>query len=293
MGRGQRGGVSKLFCFGLGYSAQALAGRLTGQGWAIAGTVRDSAKAARLSGEGYDVVRYAGPEDGAALPRPLAGTTHVLLSIPPEESGDPVLRDFSADLRELDGLGWIGYLSTVGVYGDHEGALVDEQSPPRHPSGRAKARLAAEAAWRDFGARLGVPTQIFRLAGIYGPGRSPLDRLKAGTAHRIVKPGQVFSRIHVADIAAVLEASMRKPRQGGVYNVADDEPAPPQDVVAYGAELLGMEPPPEIPFDQANLSPMARSFYADRRRIANALIKSELGVKLLYPTYRDGLRALL
>lgn len=285
--------MSKLFSFGLGYSAAALSKRLKRQGWEIAGTVRDAAKAARLSAEGFAVIPFAGPEDAAAAADQLAGTTHLLLSIPPGPEGDLALLAFEPQIAELKSLSWIGYLSTVGVYGDQEGAWVDETTTPKPSSARAAARVKAEADWLDFGARAGVATQIFRLAGIYGPGRSLLEKLKAGTAHRIVKPGQVFSRIHVEDIASVLAASIAQPRAGAIYNVADDEPAPPQDVVTYGADLLGIAPPPEVPFEEADLSPMARSFYGDRRRIANGLIKSELGVALRYPTYREGLRALL
>jgi nucleoside-diphosphate-sugar epimerase len=286
------GGVNRLFCFGLGYSAEALAKRLKRGGWQIAGTVRDTAKAARLRSEGYEVVPFPGPEDIAAVRPLLAGTTHVLLSIPPGSDGDPALIAFGETLAGLKTLAWIGYLSTVGVYGDHAGAWVDEDARLNATSARGKARIAAERSWLDFGERIGVATQVFRLAGIYGPGRSGLDKLREGTAHRIVKPGQVFSRIHVEDIASVLEASIAKPRQGAIYNVADNEPAPPQDVVTYGADLLGIAPPPEVPFESADLSPMARSFYADRRRISNVRIKSELGVQLSYPTYREGLKAL-
>jgi nucleoside-diphosphate-sugar epimerase len=180
----------------------------------------------------------------------------------------------------------------VGVYGNYAGAIVDETTLPHPNNERTRARVAAESGWLALGGETRVPAQVFRLAGIYGPGRSALDKLRAGTARRVVKPGQVFNRIHVEDIAEVLEASIARPRAGAIYNVADDEPAPQEDVISYGAELLGIEPPPEVPFEDADLTPMARSFYRDSRRVSNALIKSELGIQLAYPNYREGLRAL-
>jgi nucleoside-diphosphate-sugar epimerase len=286
------GGVSRLFAFGLGFSAQALAARLSAQGWQIAGTARDVGKIGRLAASGYEIVQYAGEAENSALPKALRGTTHLLHSIPPGPTGDPVLEHYREDIAKLISLEWIGYLSTVGVYGDQGGRWVDETTAPRPNSARTEARVAAEQAWLDFGKETGVPVQIFRLAGIYGPGRSVFDKLKAGTARRINKNGQVFSRIHVEDIASVLEASIARPSAGAVYNVADDEPAAPGDVVAYAAEMLGVSPPPEIDFAEADLPPMARSFYEGSRRIGNARIKSELGVRLRYPTYREGLAAL-
>lgn len=290
---GEDWSVSRLFCFGLGYSAETLARRLATKGWSIAGTARDLGNIDRLRGQRYEVCRFAGEPGNAELAVALAGTTHLLLSIPPGTDGDPVLRHYRDPVASLSKLDWIGYLSTIGVYGNNAGAVVDETTVPRPNNQRTKARVAAESDWLAFGGEIGRPTQIFRLAGIYGPGRSALDKLKAGTARRIIKPGQVFNRIHVEDIASVLEASITQPRAGAIYNVADDEPAPPEEVIDYGAELLGMEPPPEVSFGEAELSPMARSFYGDSRRISNALIKSELGVRLAYPTYRDGLKALV
>ena len=284
--------MSHLFAFGLGFSAEALAARLAGEGWEIAGTSRDAANIERLRGEGYDVVRFTGAMTDD-LSRTLTGTTHLLHSIPPNQDGDPVLRVAGDAIAALPALKWIGYLSTVGVYGDQQGAWVDEATPVAPNSDRTQARVAAEQAWLEFGDQIGVPVQIFRLAGIYGPGRSAFDKLRKGTARRIVKPGQVFSRIHVDDIVTVLEASIARPSAGAIYNVADDEPAPPDEVIAYAAKLLGVEPPPEVPFEEAELSPMARSFYEGTRRIGNARIKSELGVSLRYPTYREGLGAIL
>ena len=286
-------GMSRLFAFGLGFSALALARRLSAKGWQVAGTARDGGKIARLEREGHAVIRFAGEPGNEELPKLLAGTTHLLHSIPPGAGGDPVLAGYRDEIAALPSLEWIGYLSTVGVYGDQEGGWVDESAPPKPNSARADARVEAEHAWLQFGRETGVPVQVFRLAGIYGPGRSVFDKLRAGTARRIKKDGQVFSRIHVEDIASVLEASIAQPRAGAIYNVADDEPAAPGEVVAYAAKLMGVLPPPEVEFAEADLTPMARSFYEGSRRIRNARIKSELGVKLRYPTYREGLAALL
>jgi nucleoside-diphosphate-sugar epimerase len=227
-------------------------------------------------------------EDPAAM---LAGATHLLVSIAPGEAGDPVLAHHLADLRRCADLAWVGYLGTTGVYGDRAGAWVDEADAVAPTMPRTRRRVAAEGHWLASG----LPVHLFRLAGIYGPGpgRNALDAVRAGTARRIVKPGQAFGRVHVDDIVQVLRASIARPNPGAVYNVADDEPAPPQDVVTFACALLGVEPPPEVPYEQADLSPMARSFYADSRRICNARIKRELGVRLHHPTYREGLRAIL
>jgi len=285
--------MSRLFAFGLGFSALALAKRLSAKGWQIAGTARDEDKIERLKREGYCLVQFSSEPDNDEISKLLAGTTHLLHSIPPGTEGDPVLAWYRREIAALPSLKWIGYLSTVGVYGDQEGDWVDESTPPKPNTARTGARVEAERAWLQFGRELGVPAHIFRLAGIYGPGRSVFDKLKAGTARRIKKDGQVFSRIHVEDIASVLESSIAQPRAGAVYNVADDEPAAPGEVVAYAAELMGVPTPPEIEFADADLTPMARSFYEGSRRIRNARIKSELGITLRYPTYREGLAALL
>lgn len=290
----------KLFVFGLGYSALALARHLSAEGWRVAGTTRDPAKAADLRAEGFEMHLF-GPgrplDDPAAA---LAGTSHLLASVPPgpgpeggrDGSGrDPVLAQHAADIAALP-LDWAGYLSTTGVYGDTGGAWVDEDSPLAPSTARGRERLAAEQGWLALWREHGVPVHLFRLAGIYGPGRSPIDQLRAGTARRIVKPGQVFGRIHVEDIATVLRASMERPCPGAAYNVCDDEPAPSHEVVAYAARLLGMEPPPEEPYDPATASPMQRSFYAETKRVRNDRIRTDLGVRLAYPTYREGLAAL-
>jgi nucleoside-diphosphate-sugar epimerase len=258
----------------------------------VAGTARDAAKVAKLATGGYEATRFAGGSRTPEVAALLEHTTHLLHSIPPGPDGDPVLAHYRDEIAALGSLEWIGYLSTVGVYGDQQGQWVDETTAPKPNSARTEARVKAEQAWLDFGAETGVPVQVFRLAGIYGPGRSVFDKLAAGTARRINKDGQVFSRIHVADIAFVLEASMRKPRAGAIYNVVDDEPAAPGEVVAHAAEMLGVPPPPEVDFADADLTPMARTFYQGSRRIGNALIKSELGVELRYPTYREGLASL-
>ncbi len=286
-------GVNKLYAFGLGFSAQELAGRLAARGWQIAGTSRDEGNVLRLSAQGYAMARFAGEPGNREVTSLLEGTTHLVHSIPPGHDGDPVLAHYREAIAQLGTLQWIGYLSTVGVYGDQGGAWVDETTQPKPNSERTEARVEAEAAWLRFVEEIQVPTHVFRLAGIYGPGRSAFDKLLAGTARRIKKDGQVFSRIHVADIASVLEASIAKPNAGAIYNVADDEPAAPDAVVAYAAELLGVAPPPEVEFTDADLSPMARSFYEGSRRVSNARIKSELGVKLRYPTYREGLASLV
>lgn len=278
-----------LFCFGCGYVAQHLAAALLAEGWTVRGTTRDPAKAEELRAAGIEPFLFARGRPLGDSGRALSGVTHLLVSIPPDEAGDPVLDEHGEDLRALSSLRWVGWLGTTAVYGDRQGGWVSEEDEPRPGLERAKWRLRAERAWLGSG----LPVHIFRLAGIYGPGRNAIRSLLDGHAHRIVKPGQVFGRIHVDDIVAVLRASMARPHPGRIYNVADDEPAPPQDVVAFAAELLGVEPPPEVPFEEADLSPAARAFYAECRRVRNDRIRAELGVRLKYPTYREGLRALL
>ncbi len=276
--------LSVLLCFGFGYSAACLAERLLATGWQVRGTSRTPE---RRQMAGVEVVPF---DRGQPLPAAaLEGVTHVLTSIAPDAAGDPVLDAEGRRLAALGSIQWLGYLGTTAVYGNTDGAWVDETSPVRATSERGQRRATAEQAWRASG----LPVHIFRLAGIYGPGRSVVDQLRAGTARRLIKPGQVFSRIHVADIAQVLEASIARPRPGAVYNVCDDEPAPPQDVVAYAAARIGVPVPDAVPFAEAVLSPMARSFYADNRRVSNRMIKDELGVRLAFPTYREGVDALV
>jgi nucleoside-diphosphate-sugar epimerase len=286
--------VKRLFCFGLGYSALVLARQLQAKGWAVAGTCRDEDKRAALARQGIETHRFERGhplEDAAAA---LAGTTHLLSSVPPDAAGDPVLALHGDAIARLGlRLAWAGYLSTTGVYGDRAGGWVDENSALAPTGERGRRRCAAEAGWLALWREHGVPVHLFRLAAIYGPGRSALDQVRAGTARRIDKPGQVFSRVHVHDIASVLEASIARPNPGRACNVCDDDPAPPQDVVAFACALLGVEPPPLVPFGEADLSPMARSFYDDNKRVANSRIKEELGVRLRYPNYTTGLRALM
>lgn len=286
-----------LFCFGLGYSAQVFAARRRLAGWAIAGTTRTAGKARILRAEDVDAHVFDRGTPLRAARAALVGTTHLLVSVPPDDSGDPVLDAHAADIAALAAdegrLAWIGYLSSTAVYGNWDGAWVDETSPLKGSSPRARKRIAAEQAWLEFGARHGLAVHVFRLSGIYGYGRSIIDDVRAGTARVIDKPGHAFSRIHVHDIARVLEASIAGPRAGAIYNVSDDEPAPSADVVVYAYGLLGSEPPPPVPFAEAQLSPMARSFNADSRRVRNALIKTELGVSLAYPNYRAGLKSLV
>jgi hypothetical protein len=275
-----------LFCFGLGYSAGFLARELAGKGWSVAGTSRDGATTP------FPLDRFERGQPLADAAKRLADTTHLLVSIPPDTAGCPVFDSHGADIAALQPLSWIGYLSSTNVYGDRAGGWVDEATPLTPSGERGRRRVAAEAAWLALGQRSGIPVQIFRPAGIYGPGRNALDALHVGTARRIVKPGQVFSRIHVADLAAVLEASMAQPCPGAIYNVCDDTPSPPDEVIAYAAALLGVTPPPLEDFATATLSPMARSFYDDSKRVSNRRIKDELGVSLRYPSYREGLAAL-
>ncbi len=285
--------ANRLFCFGLGYSAMALARRLLAGRWRVAGTCRTPEKAATLRAAGIEPFLFDRGRPLADVAAALAGTTHLLSSVPPDAKGDAVLDHHANDLIRLEGVKWTGYLSTTGVYGDRGGEWVDERGA-LHPVGpRGKARVAAEEGWLSLG-RVGQKVHIFRLAGIYGPGRSALDTVREGRAKRVVKPGQVFSRIHVEDIASVLEASIASPESGAIYNVCDDDPAPPQDVIAYAAALLGREAPPEIPYALAekSMSEMARSFYAESKRVSNLRIKEALGVKLAYPDYRTGLKAL-
>ena len=276
-----------LFCFGLGYCADYLSAKLIKQGWQISATCRTSEKAALLEASGIRPVLLSGKK---VTVTDLGKADHILISVPPEQDGsDPVLNFAEAALAALqDQLKWVGYLSTTGVYGDHQGAWIDEETPAGLLSERGQRRVAAEAQW----AATGLPMHYFRLAGIYGPGRNSLRALQNGTARRVVKQGQVFSRIHLADITRILEASMANPNAGRAYSVCDDTPAPPQDVVTYAAELMGVSPPALQDFATAELSPMARSFYGENKRIRNNRIKEELGVSLEYPDYRAGLSAL-
>jgi len=282
--------TGRLFCFGFGYTARVLARRLRTNGWVVAGTSREPGNLSASQGTGCSITRF--DRDHPLPAEVLDEVTHVLVSVPPDAAGDPVLHAHGEEIVALGSLRWLGYLSTTGVYGDRGGGWVDESSALSPSGERGRRRVAAEAGWLELWRR-GVPVHIFRLAGIYGPGRSVFDALRAGSAKRIDKPGQVFSRIHVEDLASALIASMARPRPGAVYNVCDDNPSPPEELVAHAAALLGMPAPSLVPLDAAGLSPMARSFYEDNKRVSNRLIKTELGVQLRYPDYRVGLAAIL
>ena len=282
--------MTVLFTFGHGYSAAEAVRR--GAFTRAIGTVRTPDKAERLAATGVEA-RLFGPDVvDARIGDDLAQADRVLLSIPPTPTGDGVRAAFGEAIAAAPRIECIVYLSTIGVYGDADGGLVDEDTPPAPESARAEARLVAESQWLALGARSGKRVCVLRLGGIYGPGRNPILQLKAGTARRIVKPGQVFNRIHVADIAQAVLAAFARGIGGRIYNVVDDLPAPPQDVVAYAAEVAGLEPPPEIPFEAADLTPMGRSFYGASKRVSNARLRDELGVALIYPTYREGIAAL-
>jgi nucleoside-diphosphate-sugar epimerase len=281
-----------LVIFGYGYTAEVFARRARARFDRIVATARTPEKAGRIADRGIVGRVFPDADEEHVLEADIASAEALLVSAPPGPDGDPVLARFANAIGAAPRLAWIGYLSTVGVYGDHDGAWIDETTPARPVSQRSRRRLAAEEAWLALGRQSGKAVQVFRLAGIYGPGRSPLQKVLDGSATRIVKPGQVFNRIHVEDIAAVLEASLDRPRPGAIYNVSDHEPAPPQDVVAYAAELAGLPLPPEVAFGEAHMTPMARSFYGENKRVSSRLIRDELGVTLRYPTYREGLAAL-
>ena len=275
--------MNTLLSLGHGYSASALAARLLPLGWQVIGTIRDPSRADALRSLGVEPLLW--PADLAPA---LSRATHILASAAPDALGDPFLQVAGDALRAAHPA-WVGYLSTTAVYGDHQGGWVDETTPVSPGSPRAHQRVLAEGQWLATG----LPVHIFRLAGIYGPGRGPFEKVRDGTARRIIKPGQVFSRIHVADIAETLIASIARPNPGAIYNLCDDDPAPPEDVLSYAAHLLGLPDPPAIPYDQAEMTPMARSFYAESKRVRNDRIKTELGVRLTFPDYRAGLAAMV
>ena len=277
--------MKHLLCFGFGFSAEALAHKLDPIEWSVTGTSRSLEGVAAINAQGFKGVLFS---ELQTIPESV---TYIVISAPPSDDGDPVLLRFKDELmKRAKSFEWVAYLSTTGVYGDRAGEWVDEDSALQPNTDRGQRRVDAEAAWQQI---VDLPLHIFRLAGIYGPGRNAFESLKSGKAQRVIKQGQIFSRIHVEDIAGVLLASINNPNPGRVYNLADDEPCPPQDVIAYAAELLGLPIPPDIPFEDAKLSAMAKSFYADSKRVSNARIKSELGYELKYPNYRVGLKALL
>lgn len=274
--------MKNMLILGLGYSAEVLARRLLATDWAVSGTTRSASRASELAAMGVNPILL--PAD---LAHAMACASHLLISAAPDANGDPFLQS-GLDLTSSR-FQWVGYLSTTAVYGNHDGAWVDEDSPLNPATPRAAQRILAEGQWLATG----LPVHIFRLAGIYGPGRGPFEKVRDGSARRIIKPGQVFSRIHVEDIATVLQASIAAPNPGRAYNLCDDEPADPADIIGEAARLLGLPLPPAVPFEEANLSPMARSFYLDNKRVRNDRIKTELGVSLTHPRFRDGLRAIL
>ncbi|SEQ63213.1 Nucleoside-diphosphate-sugar epimerase [Faunimonas pinastri] len=282
---------TRLFLFGAGYSARAVAKRMRPELGAITGTTRETSHATGLRSEGIRPLVYDGKGRSEAVSNALAEADLVLISIAPGETGDPVLNHFRQDLAAARPRAVV-YLSTVGVYGDHGGDWVDEATPCRPVSDRSRQRVSAEAGWELFALETGIHVAIIRLAGIYGPGRGPFEKVRSGKARRIVKPDQLFNRIHADDIAAITEAAFVRGAEG-IFNASDDEPAPPQDVIGHAAALLGVEPPEAIAFEEAEMSPMARSFYGENKRVRNQKIKDVLGVDLAYPTYREGLAAIL
>lgn len=286
--------TQNLFCFGLGYVGRAVAEALVREGTAVGGTCRTPEKQKTLAAEGWDVTVFDAPGTVPAAPQALTDATHVLVTIPPQKDiGDAVLHNFHGALQSAKRIEWLGYISTTGVYGDQGGAWVDETAALTPGFAHQQRRAEAEAAWMLCLEKEGLPVHRFRLAGIYGPGRNPLLKIRNGTAHRIDKPGLVFGRIHIDDVVQVVTASMRKPNPGAVYNVADDCPASPREVVEYACGLLNVEPPPLTAFEDARLSEQGRSFYLTNKRVNNGRIKTELGVRLRHPDYRSGLSALL
>lgn len=283
-----------LFCFGYGYTCDYLGHELMQQGaWHISGTTRDKEKRLILKQRGIKahIFDYNSPLHESS--HILQNTTHLLISTPPNDSGDPALLMHSIELSHLPQLEWIGYLSATNVYGDRQGGWVNEEDDTSPTSKRGTRRLRAERQWQRFAEKNNLPLHIFRLSGIYGPGRSAIDTVRAGFARRIDKPGQAFNRIHVEDIVNVLITSMRNPSPGNIYNLCDDEAAPSHEVIAYACKLLNKPAPPLIPYDEADLAPITRSFYKDNKRVDNRKIKKQLGISLKYPNHRVGLQACL
>src|SRR3569833_660354 len=284
-----------VFFFGMGYSSLATAKaihELADPMAGIAGTTRTEEGIERLAESPYRLHVFDGVKPGPTLGPDLRTATHLVLSIPPNDSGDPAYNLHRADIDAATGLKRICYFSTVGVYGDFGGEWIDETAPTRPVNKRSLQRVAIEQLWRDYAASRNIPILVLRLAGIYGPGRSSLDKLREGTARRIVKPNQAFNRIHVEDIGRVTALAADR-ALAGTFNLSDDEPAPPQDLVEYAARLLGVPVPPGIPFESAEMTPMARSFYADNKRVSSRAIKQALGLELLHPTYQEGLQSIL
>jgi nucleoside-diphosphate-sugar epimerase len=281
---------NRLFCFGLGFAAQVFAKRMRAQDWTISGSCRAIDEKDSL--KELSVFPFDGTHVTEEICDVLSKATHLLISIPPQPSGDVVLQNFSSQIAECKNIKWIGYISSTGVYGDTQGKWVNESSPLQPETELNVRRMEAENGWLSMVKENGCPVMIFRCAAIYGLGRNLLLSVKEGRARRIEKPGLVFSRTHVEDLAQTLEASIKNPRPGGIYNVSDDEPSSPSEAVEYACKLLNMAPPPLIPFESAELSEIARGFYQTCKRVGNKKIKEELGVKLKYPDYRSGLDAI-
>lgn len=283
-----------LFCFGYGYSCDYLGHALMQEGgWRVSGTTRDSDKKKELRARGVNAHLF---DLDVPLPDPLymmRDVTHLLISTPPSDEGDPTFNIHAHDIAQLPNLRWVGYLSTTGSYGDRGGNWVDESSEARPTTKRGSRRLKAEEQWLSLFHAQNLPVHIFRLAGIYGPGRSALDSIRSGVARRIDKPGHAFSRIHVEDIVQILRASMENVHPGEIYNVCDDMPAPSHEVIDYACKLLGIESPPLLPYDKADLAPITQSFYKDNKRVRNDKIKRDLGVELRYKNYKQGLEGCL
>lgn len=291
--KGSKARTPHLLVFGYGYSAHRIGKRLLQSGWLVSGTRRSDEGTSELEAMGVRGHVFDGARPASSVVSVLNAATHLLVSIPPDDGGDPVLSHHRPDVVASDTLEWIGYLSTTGVYGDRGGAWVDERTPPDPSTARSRRRRAAERAWTKTALVAGVPLQIFRLSGIYGPDRSVVDRLRAGTATRLVRAGLVFNRIHVDDVAGAVLAGIDRPEATGVFNVSDNLPSSPQDVLMHAAGLLGVEPPPERSVDEADLSPVARSFYSECKRVSNDRLKADLRYRLRYPTYREGLAAVV
>ena len=283
-----------VFFFGMGYSSLATARaihEIIDPTIPISGTTRSEETVERFADSPYRLHVFDGTRPGLTLGPDLRKATHVILSIPPNDSGDPALNLHLPDLDAAEDLQWLCYFSTVGVYGDFGGAWIDETATTRPLNKRSQQRVTVEQQWRDYADERGIPLMILRLAGIYGPGRSSFDKLREGTARRIIKPGQVFNRIHVEDIGRITALAAQH-KLAGTFNLADDEPAPPQDLVAYAAKLMDVPPPPDLPFESAQMTEMARSFYSDNKRVSNKAIKAALETDLRYPNYRVGLDAI-
>ena len=282
--------MNHLFCFGLGFSGRALGHSLFQDGWKVSGTTRSPEKLKVLEQKGFGVYFFPGEE--CLIEVQLVSATHIIVTIPPKEEGDVVFREFREAIIQAKNLKWLGYISSTGVYGNHNNKWVDETSFLTPSNERNLLRVKVENQWLELGRKKSIGIHIFRSAGIYGPGRNMLETVKSGKARRIEKKGQVNGRIHVEDLVSVLKASIGKPNPGSIYNVCDDEPAPSKEVVEFACQLLKINPPPVISFNKAELSEMARIFYLDNKKIKNKKIKIELNIKLKYPNYREGLKAI-